>query len=158
LDVCQVVVDWYGRHLHRLRGHFETSIPKEMSELWGLLLLSPLGWESIDDHKGDLKHATDVYVRIGIAIIAGLTVYVFTAHTRWSAALLALAVHFFFFDYIVAYILEKNGVIRPGSHWFTYLGKSSDQDGLKPWVSIGPWGRLIVRSLVLVTSIYLYVK
>jgi len=128
-----------------------------MKEFWGLLLLAPLVWELIDDHNGDTKHTLDVYVRIIIAFAAAVAIWILTNHTAWSAFILALAIHFFFFDYLENILLIRNHVIMPGAHWFTYLGKSSKQDKIQFWRKIGPYGRLAVRAVVLITAIYFYV-
>jgi len=123
-----------------------------------LVLCIPLFAELWNDRNGDAHHATDVVVRWIIAAFSAAVVWwLLSPHSWWSAAFLSLAIHFFFFDYLENILLIRNHVITSGAHWFTYLGKSSKEDKFKLWRKIGPYGRLAVRAVVLITAIYFYV-
>jgi len=68
---------------------------------------------------------------------------------------------FAFFDYLIGYVLIKNGTLEPPRgvtyHWFTYEAKKGVFDNLKTWRKIGPWGRFLVKSLVLIGATILFI-
>ena len=74
----------------------------------------------------------------------------------WASLALSIAIHFAFFDYIIAYILIKNGTIEPPKgveyHWFTYTGKSGVVDNIRLWREMDPWTKLMARLSLLTVA------
>jgi hypothetical protein len=121
------------------------------------LLFVPAVWEVWNDQDGD-DHSSkaDLYARAGLVITCSMVIWLITGRSGIRAALLCTAFHFMIFDYWVAYKLEKNGVIKPGSCWFTYLSKSAPYDKAPLWQRLGPWGRLVTRIVVLAITLTIY--
>jgi hypothetical protein len=129
-----------------------------IGELFALgALCIPLAWEVQNDKDGDdHKSKWDLVFRAALAITSASFAAHFINRPFTAGLALAVAIHFLFFDYWVADRLEKNGVIAPGSTWFTYLGKSSPFDRWQPWRNAGPWGRLTVRFSLFIIALFFY--
>ena len=124
-----------------------------------LLLFIPTVWEQWNDRNGDdHSNKADLYARAGLVLSAAFLTWIVSGHSFGAALALCAAIHFLIFDYWVAYRLESNGVIKPGSSWFRYVGKSSDFDQRSAWVKAGPWGRLAARVAVFIIAIFFYFK
>jgi hypothetical protein len=122
-----------------------------------LLLLGPIGWEQWNDRNGDdHSDSADILIRGGLMVSAALMAWLIAGRNFWAALLLSASLHFLIFDYWIAYKLERNDVIKPGSSWFRYVGKSSDFDQESAWVKVGPWGRLIARLAVALPALVFY--
>lgn len=129
-----------------------------------LLLCAPLLWECTDDLHGDKNKSRDVIVRWLIAVFIAVVIMVMGyfnmvhRHGFWPSFCLSLSIHFAIFDYIIAYLLIKNGVIDDEfNHWFTYMGKRGYTDNIKWWRNLNPWIKLFVRGIPLIISILFYV-
>jgi len=135
--------------------------------LGAALLASPLVWEITNDKDGDahitrakvfapyqiLSKRIDVYVRVAlIAVAAGFNYWVNGVSVSRSVAL-ALAIHFMFFDYGIAFVLIKRKIIV--GHWFTYLG-SKGMDNISAWRRMDPRLRLLARVLVFTGALTFY--
>lgn len=131
------------------------------------LLASPLVWEVLNDKDGDahitrarvfepyqlLSKKIDVYVRVVlIAAAAGFNYWINDVSVSRSVAL-ALAIHFMFFDYVIAFVLIEREII--GGQWFTYMG-SKGIDNIYRWRTMDPRVRLLVRVLVFAGALIFY--
>lgn len=125
------------------------------------VLCSALIHELANDAHGDNNKKMDVFVRGIICIASGTFVWIAGVyhliydHGLWQSILMAIAIFIMFFDYMIAYILIKNKVIV--GHWFTYMGISSGVvDRYKPWSSIPPIIKLVIRAAIFFTSLAIY--
>lgn len=121
-----------------------------------ILLFSPLVWELITDANGDYDKKADVLIRGVIAALASILAYVLTDRNILAAFNLSVALHFMFFDYMIAIVLYNNGVIHD-ARWFSKLGKSGVIDRLTFWVKAGKWGRFLIRFCYLAIALFLYI-
>lgn len=140
-------------------------------EVVGLILLaSPLVWEVTNDKDGDahisrakvfepyqlLSKKVDVIARVCFTLAAALFNYLVNDVPFLKSVFLAAGLHFFFFDYIIAYVLITRGIIDDRfNHWFTYLG-SKGLDNFYYWKTMDPVARLVIRVLVLALSLTIY--
>lgn len=136
---------------------------KIISVIW---LVIPLIWEILNDKNGD-DHNTrgllarfnipskkvDVIVRILLAIILSVCNNYLVDMPIWKSIFLCGAIHFLFFDYIIAYILIKKGIIK--GHWYSYMG-SKGIDNVKSWKNVHPHVKLIFRLVLFIISFYIY--
>jgi len=139
----------------------------EYLKIVGLCLLAaPLVWEITNDKDGDahltrglfkpyriLSKRLDIATRISIATAAGMFNWYFNGVNFFKSVFLSGALHFFLFDYIIAFVLIARGVVV--GHWFTYLG-SKGMDNVYHWKTMDPVGRLIVRALVFALALAIY--
>lgn len=143
---------------------------KTFLEILGLIILTaPLVWELRNDRTGDdhliqigfgwtiPSKSLDVFWRVGIAVLVAWLNNLITGRGFWPALGLSGGMHLMVFDYGVAYILKKNGVIAVSAHWFSYLG-TKGFDTIKWWRNRSPFVRLLIRAGVfgLTTLIYFY--
>lgn len=126
--------------------------------IYMLLLVAAIVWECLDDINGDTikSNKKDVLMRSGFFLGAILYSWIWMGNALLPSALMPFAVFFAFFDYLVAYILIRRGVVEvPGAHWFSYLSgkKMFDQ-----WLAlIPPAGRIALRVVILAVTITLYI-
>lgn len=132
-----------------------------------LLTASPLAWELWNDRNGDahvtrakvfepvqvLSKRIDFYARMMIAVGAGLVGEIALGLDFFEVVFLSGAIHFAFFDYLIAWILIRKGVIK--GHWFSYLGKKGF-DNWGPWQRLSPFNRLVIRMLALEFALVFY--
>lgn len=128
-----------------------------------LLLFAPLIWEVNNDKNGDAhisrgpihlpSKKIDVFVRILIALIAGEITSILAGVPLSKAVFLSGAIHFFFFDYIIAYILIKKGIIK--GHWYSYLG-SKGMDNTEFWKNLSPTNKFLAKLIILIIAIITY--
>lgn len=113
-----------------------------------VLLLCPLYWEIFNDMDGETpkEKKLDVFIRVLMALIAAIVGFFIANKPIIDGFILSLAIHFFFFDYAITYVLQKRGVIESKQSWFEYLGKSYTDDVLRQW---SPLTRLILKAMVL---------
>jgi len=123
-----------------------------------ILYLEPFLWEVKDDRFGDSDHRQDVVRRWAMAAIITFlawtlgTLHIIERHNPLAIFGLVLSIHFFLFDYAIAYVLGHRD-------WFSYLSnnpKGSVVDRIKIWVKIGPWGRFSVKLIFLVGFLIWY--
>jgi hypothetical protein len=110
------------------------------------ILLIPTVWEVIDDRKSDSNKGFDVFVRVVLGIAVALWF-----PNPYTAFFLAMALHFFLFDYAINIVLGR----QP---WFAYLGKRGVVDNVAPWRNLHPTVRFIIRAIVLVVAVWLFIK
>jgi NhaP-type Na+/H+ or K+/H+ antiporter len=135
------------------------------------VLCLPVIIESRNDRSGEsLKEkgfrGFDIYLRIfGFLLFGWLATVIryFNVHPSdlsissiASAIFMSFAIHFLTFSYFVTYKLERNGVIKPGSNWFTYEGKTSRSEQIKFWHRIGPNWRFAIRLIVFAIALLIY--
>ena len=120
-----------------------------------LLLLSPLTWEIWNDKDGETakEKKLDVFIRVLMALIVAIVGFFIANKPIVDGFNLSLAIHFFFFDYAITYILQKRGVIESKQHWFEYLGKAYTADVLRQF---DPWTRFIIKAGILVGALIIY--
>jgi len=106
--------------------------------LWGLLAAI---LESYNDRLGETKKdkiADGVYLAIATSCLC-LLVWILDRTNPLKVIPLVLAVRVLVFDYLVTYLLIRNGVIV--GNWFSYTGKTSKWDKLisrvNPFVRLG---------------------
>lgn len=140
--------------------------------LGALLCAFPCIWELTNDKNGDahvshfkmlapyvtMSKKVDVIARVGLTIAVALFNYYVNDINAIRTAALAAGVHFFFFDYIIAYLLISRKIIDDRfNNWFSYLG-SKGLDNFHYWKTMDPVGRLVLRILVLALSLIIYFK
>lgn len=133
------------------------------------LLCIPLVWETWNDRNGDahvsrvgwnkdvqmLSKRVDVYARF---IIAGVAAYAntFLGHSIIASIFMCGAIHFLFFDYIVAYILIKNRVIdHVYNRWWSVLG-SKGFDNFDWWKGKSWQVRMAIKIAVFIIACVIY--
>lgn len=117
-------------------------------------LIFALFWELIDDRYGDSvkkNQVFDMVMRVTFFLVSGV-LHQILYHKFFEGTVLAIAVFFLCFDYLVAYLLIRNGVVI--GHWFSYLSGRKFFD--KIMVRLFPWQRLALRICVLIGSITFY--
>ena len=106
-------------------------------------------WEVWNDAAGDTDKKRDVYLRAILLVLEGVTLFAIFGWPIPLAWILSTSIHFLLFDYIIAYVLIKNGTLEPPRgvtyHWFTYTAKSGVVDNLKFWKNLNPWLKLLIR-------------
>ncbi len=141
-----------------------------------LFMLIPLAWELVNDRDGEdeFQKRQDVTVRGLWALFAGILAvfahwpilrngdaFVELRHDGLillSAAILSAAYHFLLFDYLIAFILKKRGVIHYSGQfgWFSYLGEKSVIDNLPLWRQLPAWFRAMIRITVFEAALLFY--
>ena len=130
------------------------------------LFFTPLIWEVLNDKDGD-SHITrsflkkwevsskkvDVMVRVIIALCISLINYLFYQIAPWKTILLCGAIHFLLFDYVIAYILIKRGIIK--GNWYSYMG-SKGIDNVGWWKNLNPNLKLVARIIIFVIAFLIY--
>lgn len=126
-----------------------------------ILLFAPTVLELFDDMKGDKNKAADVMLRCLIGVGVALVGFFLIGKPILDSFMLSMAIHFMFFDYLITYILLRNGTIEQPRevkyHWFSYTGKSGVIDNLKLWKEMKPRTKLYVRVGVLVIAVLIWV-
>jgi hypothetical protein len=128
-----------------------------MTALSLLLLLIPVGFHLWQDRRGEKpkEKAADIFMVSGIALLCSVAGYRLSAKPIIDGLLLAWALHFLLFDYLIVIILKKRGVIETKEHWFSYLGSSYTDDVLRQF---SPWQRLILKIWVFGVATLVYVS
>lgn len=116
--------------------------------------------EVINDRDGDLNKGADVFVRLFFFAFEAWAVHFIFDKPAWAAFLLSTAIFFLFFDYVIAYVLIRNGTLEPPRgvkyHWFSYVAKEGVIDNLKFWKSLKPGIKLGIRIAYFVLSLVLF--
>ena len=118
-----------------------------------LLSLAPTIFESWTDRKGEQKKdkKTDAVLLVAYsALLAGAS-WGWLGYNPLSVLLLILGFRISIFDYLVNYLLKKNGVISPTANVWTYAGNTSWWDKFIRRIN---WKiRILLRCVVFVVSI-----
>ena len=155
--------------------------PILLEALAQVLALLPLAWELHNDRNGeDLEDKrNDVFIRGIIAAISGYLIMLLVTHRfpggLFAGIALAIGYHFLLFDYLIAIILHKRGVINYSHYWkyidelnggywvktkygwFHYLGEKGTIDNVSAWRRMNPWIRLMIRLIVFQITLLLYI-
>lgn len=118
-----------------------------------ILLLTPTAWHLWSDKDGDAKEdkATDILIVIAIAFTASAVGWML-GQRMLDSLLLAWAIHFFAFDYLINIILYRRHVIETND-WFERLGNGPVDRLMK---KLKPWPRFWVRLGALIVAIVIY--
>lgn len=132
-----------------------------MTELLSILTLClPTVWEIYNDRHGDLNKSSDVIWRIVIGLLAALAVSHLNLIRFVIAFNLSMAINFLLFDYLIAYILIRNGTLEPPKgvkyHWWSYIAKSGFVDNVPFWIKLNLWVKLAIRVVYFGISLLLY--
>lgn len=133
------------------------------------LLSVPLIWEVWNDKDGDahvsragwneniqmLSKRVDIYARCVLCGAASM-VNTFLGHPLLSSIVMCGAIHFLFFDYIVAYVLMKNRVIdHVYNRWWSVLG-SKGFDNFDWWKGKSWQVRMAIKVAVFIIACLIY--
>jgi len=135
-----------------------------MKEIIGVILLtSPLLWELWNDKDGDShisrgfielpSKKVDVLVRVFLVSILALFNLLLNDKEIFKSVTFSGAVHFLLFDYLIAYILSKRGIIK--GQWWSYMG-SKGIDNYPLWKKLHPIIKLIIRVIIFIISSIIY--
>lgn len=118
-------------------------------------------WEVINDRHGDSNKQYDIIARLILIWIEAALLHFIFHKPLVDSLLLSTAFFFSFFDYLIAYILIKNGTLEPPRgityYWFDYIAKVGPFDNFKYWKELKPRTKLFVRVVVLIGAIIIYV-
>lgn len=118
-------------------------------------------WEVYNDRHGDANKWFDVIVRLIVLVCESQLIHLFLHKPFITSLLLSTAIFFLFFDYVITYILIKNGTVEPPRgvryNWFTYEAKSGIFDTMD-WWKYSPWLRLGIKLAYFLVSLILFVK
>ena len=109
------------------------------------------------DRYGDTNKGRDVIIRCLLFVVETLILHYTFKKPAIDCFILTVAIFFFAFDYTVQYVLIRNKVIETKLNWFEYVGNSSKFDKWELWRKLGPWGRFLVKSLVLIGATILFI-
>lgn len=119
-------------------------------------------WELWNDRKGDFNKMLDVIIRIALLALEAVAAHLQLQKPYLVALNLSAAIFFFFFDYLIAFILIRNGTLEPPRgvkyHWFTYVAKDGVVDNVPHWKNANPWLKLAIRTLYLSGSLILFLS
>jgi hypothetical protein len=120
-----------------------------------ILLTFPLLWHLWNDRNGDKPSdkSMDILIVSIIAVAAAVIGFFISNKPIIDGSLLAWAIHFFAFDYLIVYILKKRGVIETKQSPFEYLGSNYTDDVLRQW---SPWTRFWIKLGQLIIAIIIY--
>lgn len=121
-----------------------------------IALILPTLWEVYDDRHGENKKGKVkdlVTVAVLYVVIALAFWWLFETHPLKSLALM-LGIRILIFDYLVQYVLIKNGVIS--GHWFFYQGKTAKWDRVLKYLN--PWIVLGLRVLFFAGTLFVYYR
>lgn len=116
-----------------------------------LLCFAPTVWEIIDDARGETRKdkIRDAVIAAGLYSVIALALWwILETHPLKSLALM-IAIRVMFFDYVIAYVLIRRGVIK-GS-WFRYVGKTARWD--RALSKVNPWTKLALRIVIFAGSV-----
>lgn len=121
-----------------------------------LLLIVPLAWELYNDKDGEQlsDKGLDVLLRVCFALAAAIIGYMLVDKPIIDGFILAMAIHFFAFDYAIVWLLKKRGVIEGDVNLFEHLGKSYTDDVLRQFT---PLWRFVIKFAFLVGTVVIYI-
>lgn len=105
--------------------------------------------ELFNDKDGDFNKGADMFVRLFFFAFEAWMIHFIFDKPVWAAFMLSTAIFFLTFDYLISYILIKNGTLEPPRgvtyHWFTYQAKAGVIDNIGLWRNMNPWVKLCIR-------------
>lgn len=118
-------------------------------------------WEVWNDRHGDLNKAFDVFIRVLLFTAEGVALHFIFHKPLQDCIILSACFFFLVFDYLVCWVLIKNGVIEPriggGYTWFNYQAKSGVVDNIPFWKRMNPWVKLWIRLVVFIAAILIFI-
>lgn len=125
--------------------------------IWLIFLYAvPSLYEAWTDRHGEKKSnkVVDSLLLIAVVLIVSIAVQILLKVSVIESVVLLLSWRLLIFDYLVAYLLIRNGVIV--GHWFTYNGKIAWFDRLVSGVN--PWVMFLVRVIIFAISLWWFTK
>lgn len=124
-----------------------------------IILIIPTALELYNDRNGDTDKSFDVVLRV--LLMLGAAAGCLALHfSFWLSLNLSVAIFFAFFDYIIAYILIKNGTLEPPRgvkyHWYSYTAKDGIVDNFKFWRKMKPGWKLTIRLAYFTASLLIF--
>lgn len=119
-----------------------------------LVTILPTLWELWNDRNGETRKDKARDFLIAVCLYAGIALalwWMFETNPLKSLALM-LGVRVMLFDYAIAAILIRRGVIV--GRWFSYNGKTARFDRLV--ARVNPWVRFAIRLGLFVAAIIYY--
>lgn len=117
-------------------------------------------WEVWEDRHGDLYKSQDVIIRIALLLAEAIALHFIFIKPLIDSLFLSIAVFFMFFDYLIAMVLIKNGVVEPRRGttytWWTYTAKSGVFDNLKLWKDAKPWTKFFIKLGALIAAVIIF--
>lgn len=123
--------------------------------IWIILAAVPSIVEAwLDRHgEGRSDKIRDTIALVVVALVLSI-LFQFLLNVLWLKSIaLLLAWRILLFDYLVSYLLIRNGVIV--GHWFTYNGQTSWFDRLVSRVN--PVVRLLIRVILFGVAVWFFV-
>lgn len=118
-------------------------------------------WEVYNDRRGDKNKGFDVLIRMILFTLEAYILHLIFDKSVLVSLVIPFAVFFLTFDYVIAYVLIKNGTVEPPRgekyHWFSYKSKSGVIDSLLIWGVMNPWLKLGVRLVVFIAAVLIFV-
>ena len=118
-------------------------------------------WEVWNDAKGDIDKAFDVFIRVLLFTAEGVLVHWISHKPLIDCIILSFAIFFLCFDYLISYVLIKNGTLEPPRgvtyHWFSYTAKVGVIDNIPFWKQLNPWIKFGIRLIVFIGAIIIFV-
>lgn len=111
-------------------------------------------WEVWNDRKGDFNKGFDVFIRMILFTLEAYILHLIFDKSVLVSLVIPFAVFFLFFDYLIAAVLIRNGVIQ--GHWFNYQAKSGVVDNIGFWKRMNPWLKLGVRLIVFIVAVLIF--
>ena len=127
-----------------------------------ILLFGPYVWESMNDKRGDFNNRFEVWFRgLLMALVSAVNVALneLTFIFFLRSVNMSFAIFFLLFDYTIAFLLIKNKIVElKGAFWFTYMSKVKKVDTWKPWQTLDPWTRFVIRFSYFSAALLIYFK
>lgn len=123
--------------------------------IWLIFLFAlPSVYEAWTDREGETRSqkVKDALILIAVGLLMTVLAWLFLHVQILKSIALLLAWRLLIFDYLVSYLLIRNGVIV--GHWFSYNGKTAWFDRLVSRVN--PVVRLAVRVIVFLAAIFFF--
>jgi hypothetical protein len=118
-------------------------------------------WEVWNDKEGDLNKSADVAIRIGLISLEASLLVLLLHKPYIDCFLVSTSIFFLLFDYVVAYVLIKNGTLEPPRgtkyHWFRYTAKAGLFDKFSIWRRANPWMKFFIKLLCLAVALIVYI-
>lgn len=117
-------------------------------------------WEVWNDRLGDLNKTADVWIRCLLFLVEAVVLHLLTNKNIFICLNLSIAFFFLTFDYMINYVLIRNGTLEPPRgvkyHWWTYQAKKGVIDNLSFWKNLNPYVKLLIRVTYFLGSLVLY--
>lgn len=118
------------------------------------LCLIPTMLEAWTDRKGETskEKRLDLLTFGSLYLILAVVIWFIIEVHPLKSILLMIGIRVLMFDYLVQYLLIKNGVIS--GHWFFYKGKTAKWDRAFSWLN--PWIVLVLRVIFFAGTVFVY--